>query len=648
MNGPTRPRLWEPLVGRRGVWLAAGIIVLATLAVYSNSLRNPFVFDDQVALTQNPSIRQLWPLGEVLIPPPTSTLGGRPIANLSFALNYALGGDSPWGYHAVSLTLHFLTALLFFGIVRRSVGRIFASRCGEAVPIALTAALLWALHPLATGTVSYVSQRTELLMALFYLLTLYGFIRGLERSPQFWLPLSIAACALGTASKEVMVTAPFTVLLYDCAFVSGSVREAWRRRWTYYVGLGATWLLLAFLMSSQLAERSVGFGLGVSWWNYLLTECQAVVLYLTLSLWPHLLVFDYGPLFVNRALSVLPHAIVLAGTIGGVLLAWTRKPALGFVAGWFFIVLAPTSSVVPLVLQPIAENRAYLPLLGLVTLAVLGVRAVAGLRGLSALLALAALFGVSTIQRNETYRTESALWVDTIAKRSENPRAQTNLGSALFRQGHHSEAMKLFASAVRLDPTYPEAQNDLGYGALFLGDIATAIPHLQEAVRLRPNFAMARNNLAAAYNEAKRFAEALALGESALQLAPLMPEAHYNVGESLMGLGRVAESVAQFEAELRSQPEHANALYFLGRAFLNLSRPGDAIPVLEHVIHLTPDFAEAYNDLGVALLRSGRTDDAVAQFTACLRRNPNHEAARRNLAAIEAARAIAPSAAIKP
>ena len=630
------------------MWLAAGVIVLATLAVYANSLRNPFIFDDEVALTQNPSIRQLWPLGAVLNPPPTSTLGGRPIANLSFALNYALGGDSPWGYHAVNLTLHVLAALLFFGVVRRSVGQIPASLGGEAVPLALTAAMLWALHPLATGTVSYVSQRTELLMAVFYLLTLYGFIRGAERSPRFWLPLSIAACALGMASKEVMVTAPFTVLLCDCAFISGSLREAWRRRWTYYLGLGATWLLLAFLMSSQLAERSVGFGLGVTWWTYLLTECQAVVLYLKLSLWPDPLVFDYGPIFVNRALSVLPQALVLGGAIGGVLLAWTRKPALGFVAGWFFIVLAPTSSVVPLVLQPIAENRAYLPLLGIVTLVVLGVRAMAGPRGLYVTLALAALFGVSTVQRNQTYRTESALWEDTIAKRPENPRAQTNLGSVLFRQGRNSEAMKLFASAVRLDPTYPEAQNDLGYGALFLDDVSTAIPHLQEAVRLRPNFAMARKNLAAAYNAAQRFTEALPLGESALRLAPLLPEAHYNIGESLMGLGRVAESVAQFEAELRLQPEHTNALYLLGRALLNLDRPGEAMPALEHVIRLAPDFAEAYNDLGLALLRLGRSDEAAVQFTACLRHNPNHEAARRNLAAIDAARATVPTSATKP
>ena len=204
------------------------------------------------------------------------TVGGRPLLNVTLALNYAAGGTGVWGYHAFNLTIHFLAAMTLYGVVRRTLLRPVAfrpggptvrDRFGPAAPaLALAIALLWALHPLATEAVTYVIQRVEALMALFYLLTLYCFIRGAEdekaasRESTLWFGLSWLACLLGMATKEVMATAPLLVLLYDRVFLAGSFAAAWRRRRRLYAALAATWGLLAYLATGTQGRGGTGGG----------------------------------------------------------------------------------------------------------------------------------------------------------------------------------------------------------------------------------------------------------------------------------------------------------------------------------------------------------------------------------------------------
>ena len=178
------------LRARGGTVLAGCVIVLAVWAAYANSLSTPFVFDDLKSITQNSTIRQLWPLTDVLSPPPHATgAQGRPVVNLSFAINYAIGGLAVRGYHVTNLLIHALAGLALFGIVRRTFSRpgLRESFGRGAMPLALTVSLVWVLHPLQTESVTCVVQRSESLMGLFYLLTLYGFIRAVESAvPWRW------------------------------------------------------------------------------------------------------------------------------------------------------------------------------------------------------------------------------------------------------------------------------------------------------------------------------------------------------------------------------------------------------------------------------------------------------------------------------
>ncbi len=256
------------------------------------------------------------------------------------------------GYHIFNLIVHTLGSLALFGLVRRTLLQpALRARFGSAAtPLALAVALLWAVHPLLTEAVTYVVQRAESLMGLFYLLTLYCFIRGtksasdtpgagrrrspaaaptlMDRRRKVWLLAAVGTCALGMATKEVMVSAPLLVLLYDRTFVAGSWRDAWAQRKGFYLSLGATWLLLGWLvLGTENRGGTAGLGLGDSVWTYALTQTRAIVLYLKLALWPHPLVFDYGTEAIEHLADALPFALVIALLIASAAVALWRWPS---------------------------------------------------------------------------------------------------------------------------------------------------------------------------------------------------------------------------------------------------------------------------------------------------------------------------------
>ena len=593
------PHRWKVILG-------GGMMVFVTLLAYYNSFSVPLLLDDFPSVQDNPTIRHLWPIWRTLSPSVASFVGGRPIMNLSLAINYALGGTGVWGYHALNLAIHILAGLTLFGIVRRTFARpgLRERFAASGEWIALAVALLWTVHPLQTEAVTYISQRCESLMGLFYLLTLYGFIRGVEgsgsagASPSKWFCLSVAACFLGMASKEVMVTAPLMVLLYDRTFVSGSFREAWNRHWRLYLGLASSWLLLGWLMAG-LHNRGAGYGLGISWWGYVLAECRAVVQYLRLAIWPNRLVFDYGfHVPMKNVVAVAPFALILVILAIGVLFTLKRHPPIGFVGAWFFVILAPTSSVVPIVGSPIAEHRMYLPLAAVVTMAVLAGYAWIGRRSLRMFFVVAFVLVLVTIQRNQDYQSELSIWQDTVQKDPRNARAHYSLGSALFQAGGAEEAIGHYQQALQIQPDYVAAHNSLGVALMQQGRLQEAISHYEQALCLRPDYA----------------------------------EAHNDLGIALMRQGRLQEAVGQYEQALRLRPDYAEAHNDLGNALFRLGKVQEAISQYELALQIRPDYAEAHNNLGNALFRLGKVQDAIGQYEQALRIKPDYTQAQRNLA----------------
>lgn len=614
-------------------WAVAGTgacLALLIAAAYSNAPRTPFVFDDLAGIVGNPSLRDLRRLGEVLSPRQAAPTEGRPLLNLSFAIDYAWSGLAVESYHVVNVLIHLASALALFGIARRTL-----QGAKDALPLAASIAAIWALHPLQTEAVTYVSERAESLMGFFCLFTLYAFVRGCAgaggapaaqraresqsrcerpsrrgRRLNGWFGLSLLACACGMATKEVMVTTPVVVLLYDVAFVAGSWREAFDRRRAYHLGLASTWLLLAALMlHSRTGGNDVGLHAGMTPWTYAALEAKAVATYVKLAFWPHPLVFDYGSDL--RLHGAVPDGIAVLAGLAGAGWLWRRNRRAGFLAAAFFILLAPTSSVVPIPDQPIAESRMYLPLAAIVALAVCALHRGAGRRIFPAMIAAALAFAAATHGRNQAYASPARLWADTVAKNPGSARAQNNLGMALLNAGRVSQAAGHFGAALQLRPAYADAHANLGDALAREGRLPAALQEFATAVRLSPGDARAREDFANALAQSGRTDEAIRQYERAIAADPNSAEAHYWLASALGNAGRFQEAIAQYDAALSLRPDFPDAHVYRGLALAQLGQPAGAIAEYRAALRLDPGNANARYQLDQAL-RSAATSPSAA------------------------------------
>ncbi|MGE0610198.1 MAG: tetratricopeptide repeat protein [Pirellulales bacterium] len=572
--------------------LAVSLIVAVVALAYSNSLDGPFLFDDIPGIRENRAIRQLWPLWPILKPANNgTTVDGRPLVNLSLALNYAVSELHVRGYHLTNLAIHLAAALTLLALLRHTFllpsMPLYVRRA--ALPLAFSIALLWAVHPLQTESVTYLVQRAESLVGLFLLVTLYCLAKACD-SPQRsgWSMACVAACTLGMASKEVMVGAPILAILYDRTFVSGSFRAAWQARGKLYLALAATWLLLILLvMGTPGRGRSAGFGQGVTVWQYALTQLPAITHYLRLCLWPRPLVLDYGTALVEPGLWLLPHGLLVAGLMVGTLLAVRNVPWLGFLGCFFWATLAPTSSIVPVVTQTMAEHRMYEPLAVVVLLCVLvpfllyhlvrrkmpvelqslaaKSRLVTPRRAAWAIVFAAALaMAVQTYARNVDYRSPEAMWRDTMEKRPDNARALTNYALGLLDRDDPSGALPYLDRAVSAQPNYFQAYSARGSAHMLLGNYQASLADHDRAVEIYPIYANAWYNRGLLHSTIQDWEAARGDYTVAIDLGTIRPDSFRMRGEAWRRLNKPQLAIEDYTQAI-ARSEEPSISYF-GRA----------------------------------------------------------------------------------
>ena len=622
-----------PSTAKRRIRALAALLVAAGVIVYGNSLWGAFIFDDQNAILGNPQIRRLWPLWNAFSAPANTPVAGRPVVALSLAINYALGGLDVRGYHAWNVGVHLLCALALFGIIRRTLGRspLREHFANASDGIAAACALIWLVHPLQTEVVNYLTQRTESTMALFYLFTLYAAIRALDAGrPAWWYAISVLSCALGMASKEVMVTAPLMVLLYDAVFRSGPFRPIFEKRWPLYLGLAATWTVLLALTWSGPRARTVGFSGGAGAWDYALNQSVMVTRYLRLAVWPKALVLDYGAPQPTSVLQVWPYLVVVAFIAVATAIALVYRPAVGFLGAWFCLILAPTSSVIPIATEVGAERRMYLPLAAVVVLIVScgwiwlrrRSRAVPALL----LVGVAGSLGLISVRRNTDYRNDEVLW-RTVVERRPHWRAYSNLGEALQRAGRRSEAIEQHREALRLNPEAPEAQYNLALDLERSGELDESISRYKDYLRQRSDDAPAHNQLGIALAKRGRMEDAIAEYREALRLDPGLAEAHRNLGTSLLQQQKVGEAAEHFERFLAVHPDNADVHNSLGVTLALQNQLDQAALHYARAAQIDPDHVDARMNLGRVLILMGRTTEAAEHFREAVRLKPELRAA---------------------
>jgi len=582
-------------------WIAAAFTLVAFIA-FGPALNAPFDFDDLPAIVHNASIRRLWPITIPLTTPALGTaVSGRPIVNLSFALNYAVQSTTATlGYHLVDVLLHVVTALLVFATVRLTIrrGRIDEQWRDAADRIAIVTAAIWLVHPIQTEAVDYVSQRTELLVSLFYMTTLYCAVRAWETSTFRWSIFAVVACVLGMGSKEVMLTAPIAVIIYDRAFLFESWRAPWisRSRRSLYGALIATSGLSLFLIAHGGRDGTVGFGPGMTWYEYFYSQCWAIAHYLRLVLWPSALTYDYGQTPV-RDLSGVPGAISLTLLGTATLVAWRRNGVrwLAFLGSWFFLLLAPSSSFVPIRTEIAAERRVYLAVAAVFVLAAVGLewlRRILSRRLAMAVYAVAAVLCIGMIaasaQRSSLYRAPELLWRDAAKKQPNNPRALNGVAAILLKRepSDFSEPDSLLSRALAVDST----------------------------------FVLAWQNRAVIAIHTNRFADAEVLLRRGLVASPGDSALNEQLGTVLVARGKPELAIPVLQRVTRVFP-NAKSLTELGTAYLASGYVDSAIVAYRRATELDSTYIDALNYMGAALVESNRGSEAVPYLLRSVRQN---------------------------
>ena len=639
---------------RWGTALAAGILALATFAAYYNSLHAAFVLDDHLWVEDNPNIRQLWPLTPLLAPTDPGNFGGRPVISATLALNYALGGTDPRGYHAFNLVIHILAVLTLFGVIRRTLLLpTVEPRFGKvATPLAFAAALLWAVHPLQTQAVTYMIQRTESLVGLFYLLTLYCVIRGATaaRAGRSWYAAAAAACILGMATKEVMVTAPVVILLYDRTFLSGTFRRAIRERWGLYLIFAASWGIVAgLLIQTNLRGNTAGFGLkGFTWHSYLLTQSGVLLHYLRLTFWPTGQCLDYGWPAAHSAAEIILPGLVIVGLLALTVWALVKRPALGFLGAWFFIILAPTSSFVP-IKDAAFEHRMYLSLAAISVLVVLAgwtlwLRMMPQRSGrgaddpnprwagpLALLAAVGLALGWAAARRNDVYRSDMVMMQDAIGGSPYSARAMTNLAYELVQSGKPAEAIPYYQRALEIDPNSIHTIFNYAQALDQLGKFDLAVEQYKKWIELDPKNSDAYYNLGLTLHHQGKTDEAIEQFRRALEINPKNAMAHDDLGIALYEQKHIEEAMAEWRKAIDADPKDARAYNDVGAALSRARKFDLAIVELRRALAISPNYSDARNTLAFALNERGKESEAIAEWQMLLKRDPQHVKAHINL-----------------
>lgn len=630
---------------RMPTWLPPLLIAAVGGAIYANSLSVPFVFDDDESIARNVFIRELWPLTNAFKAPAKTTVDGRPVLCLSLAINYAIGGLDVRVYHITNILIHICAALALFGVVRRTLltEKLRPSFGDKANGVALAAALTWVAHPLCTQAVTYVIQRAESLMAMFYLLTVYCALRALHASrSRFWPFASVVACALAMGTKEVAISAPILVWLVDRTLFAGSFAAALRKRPVFYAALVGTMLIQIALVLDSPRPDAAGFGTAAQQpLAYLATQFGVIVHYLRLAVWPTGLCIDYAWPIAKTAMEIVPPMILIATIFIATIRAIAVNSAWGIAGSAFFMILAPTSSVLPM-MDPIFEHRFYLPLAvvcvsAVCLLAMLLKRLSADIARRIAPVAITALvvtLGLLTVQRNAVYQTDLGLWQDTLAKRPENVRAMVNVGIAHLLDGNDKDAVAVLMQAVEKNPRHAEAQQNLATALTRLGKFEDAIAHYEECLRHSENYYQAHYNLALVLEQLDRDQDAARHYEESLRIYPEYPEANEKYARLLARHGHVDEAIAHYEVALRHNPDSAVTHHAVGNLHVRAGRWDEAVEHYKAAHALDPDFLEATNNLGATLARLGNTDEAIQLLTAALSRHPDNAMLHANLGTV--------------
>ncbi|MGE5279173.1 MAG: tetratricopeptide repeat protein [Deltaproteobacteria bacterium] len=624
------------------------VLVSVGFIVYSNTFNASFQLDDETSITSNEHIQHLNMIGTIWRHWPS-----RFLTYLSLAINYHIGKEEVFGYHAVNLTLHLVVTLLvfwFMGLLFRTPLLREHAPPSFARLYSFLTALLFTAHPLQTQGVTYICQRAVTLASVFYLLTLCGYIKSrlAERAEgqragrsQGWRFFSWLTCLVAMFTKEWVVTLPFMIWIVERFFISRGEKTPWKRLLPYF---GIT-LVLPLTMA---VTRSVDFIHmrkadepipNDSWWEYFVTELRVMVTYIRLLFFPvnQMLDYDY-PLY--KTIFAAPTFLSLVGLIA---VAWAavrqraRQPLIAFGTLWFFLTLFPESGMVP-IRDVIFEHRLYLPMLGFSCAVVGVVFLLLGRRGwrlpTAVLLAAAVAFGIAAYRRNLVWRSQMEMWQDVAKKAPRKARAYKGIGFEYEKLKRFDKALEAYEQAIQLHPGYDEVYYNMANIYIEQKKYDQAMAMFDRAIEIKGNYAMAYHNRALLYAMLGENDRAIEDLDKAIALKPDYILAYRNRGYYYVLKGDYERSIEDYSRALELNPDYATVYGERGASYAKLGDYERAIADYMRALRLNLRTAQICNNLGYALYRVGRPEEALEYLTTAAQMDPSFAAAFYNRALV--------------
>ncbi len=585
------------------------IIILTSLS-YFNTLNNSFVYDDNTYVVENRQIRSASNIPKAFISsyPPDSKGQGlyRPMVTISYIFDYAIWGLNPKGFHLANIIFHILTSIIAYLLALE----IIKTRWPSAV-----VGIVFALHPVHTEAVTWVVGRAEVMAGLFYFLSFLLYIKDGESASlkNRLFIASIVSYFLALLSKEIAITLPILLFVYDYFFVqrqkSTEIIELLKRRYLYFIILTFIYIIIRFaVLGSFGPQKNLSFAADAGFYERLLTIIVVIGYYIRLLFLPFNLTVDYVfPKIASIGLPVIIYGGVLLVSIAIAVLLYKRSKRLSFSILIFFVTILPVSNIMPIG-ELIAERFLYIPLISFALL--IGISAdyffirfpSRFLRIIISipLILLALFYSLLTISRNYDWRDAFTLWKATIYIMPASSIAHNNLGVEYVKKEDYVDAIKEYKKAIELSSKYSHALTNLGDVYLKIGLIDEAIDFYKKAIDAEPDYAIAYNNLGFAYFEKGLYKEALSEYKKAIELNTKDPLFYNNLGNLYASMKKYEDAIAEYKKVLSIESKDTNA----------------------------------YNNLGVVYAQQGRFNEAEAEVRKALAIDPENSLAKKNLADI--------------
>ena len=638
------------------VWLVAALLVLMTVALYWRAMRCDFInYDDPAFVTANPHIQSglSWDGSKWAFRNTEQAAYWAPLLWLSHMAAWQLFGSNAWGHHLINVLLHATNTGMVFLVFRQMTGATWRS---------LMVAALFGWHPLRVESVVWVTERKDVLSALFWMLTLWMYVKYVEAvnvrrsKANLWYGAALAMFVLGLMSKPMLVTVPCVLLLLDywplcrispshpISHPSSSQTSTTKQRSTLWQLAIEKLPFLAFSAAASfitlIAQQRGGsvvagenLPLGTRTGNALISYCR----YLGKVFWPQdLAVFYPHPGHWPMAKLLLAGVVLLC--ISALFIVKSRRyPFLLMGWLWYCGTLVPAIGLVQSGAQAMADRFTYAPSLGVLVFAVWGASELAG-RGRYHLLALSAAGTAAIVLCIALTRQQIGYWKDSetlfrhaLQVTENNYLAHDNLGVAVGMKGQIDEALRQLHEAIRLKPDDAWAHNNLGNALGSKGQMDAALSEYEEAIRLQPDIAEAHNNFGNALNSKGQTDEAIRQFREAIRLKPDYSDAHYNLGIALARKNQIDEAIRQFQEVICLKPGFAEAHNNLGSMLGMKGQTDEAIRHFQEAIRLKPDYPNAHCNLGITLANEGQLDEAIRHLREAIRLKPDYAEARNNL-----------------